>query len=101
MFFHYSRLLLNSKSNNRGKFIGEETGGGYYGNTSGQTTKVELPNSKINITIPKLKFVNAVKTSKYRDRGTIPNYTILPTIHDVILHKDVQLNFALKLAREK
>jgi len=90
-----------AKSNNRGKFIGEETGGAYYGNTSGQTTKVELPNSKINITIPKLKYVNAVKTSKYKDRGTIPDYTILPTIHEVILHKDVQLNFALKLAGEK
>jgi len=90
-----------AKSNNRGKFIGEETGGGYYGNTSGQTTKVELPNSKMDITIPKLKYVNAVKISKYKDRGTIPDYRILPTINEVILHKDVQLNFALKLAREK
>jgi C-terminal processing protease CtpA/Prc len=90
-----------AKSNNRGKFIGEETGGAYYGNTSGQTTKVELPNSKINITIPKLKYVNDVKKSKYKDRGTIPDYTILPTIQEVILHKDVQLNFALKLAGEK
>lgn len=90
-----------AKSNNRGKFIGEETGGGYYGNTSGQTMKVELPNSKINITIPKFKYVNAVKKSKYEDRGIIPDYTILPTIHEVILHKDVQLDFALKLAREK
>ena len=43
-----------AKSNNRGKFIGEETGGAYYGNTSGQTSKVELPDSKINIIIPKL-----------------------------------------------
>lgn len=90
-----------AKSNNRGKFIGEETGGGYYGNTSGQTTKVELPNSKINITIPKFKYVNAVKKSKHEDRGIIPDYTILPTIYEVILHKDVQLDFALKLAREK
>lgn len=90
-----------AKSNNRGKFIGEETGGGYYGNTSGQTTKVELPNSKIDIIIPKFKYVNDVKKIKYADRGIIPDYTILPTIHEVILHKDVQLSFALKLAREK
>lgn len=90
-----------AKSNNRGKFIGEETGGGYYGNTSGQTTKAELPNSKISITLPKLKYVNYVKKSKYEDRGVIPDYAILPTIHDVVVHKDVQLNLALKLAREK
>ena len=90
-----------AKSNNRGKFIGEETGGGYYGNTSGQTTKVELPNSKMDIIIPKFKYVNDVKKVKYADRGIIPDYTILPTVHEVILHKDVQLSFALKLAREK
>lgn len=89
-----------AKSNNRGKFIGEETGGGYYGNTSGQTTKVELPNSKISITIPKFKYVNDVKKSKYAARGIIPDYTILPTIHEVILHNDVQLSFALKLAKQ-
>jgi len=90
-----------AKSSNRGKFIGEETGGGYYGNTSGQTTKVELPNSKIDITIPKMKYVNAVKISKYKDRGTIPDYRILPTINEVILHKDVQLNFALQSAKRR
>jgi C-terminal processing protease CtpA/Prc len=90
-----------AKSNNRGKFIGEETGGAYYGNTSGQTTKIELPNSKVSITIPKFKYVNDAKKPKYEDRGIIPDYAILPTIHEVILHKDVQLSFALKLAREK
>lgn len=90
-----------AKSNNRGKFIGEETGGGYYGNTSGQITTAELPNSKIIIKIPKFKYVNDVKKAKYEDRGVIPDYIILPTIHEVILHKDVQLDFALKLAREK
>jgi C-terminal processing protease CtpA/Prc len=90
-----------AKSNSRGKFIGEETGGGYYGNTSGQTMKVELPHSKVSITIPKFKYVNDVKKTKYADRGIIPDYTILPTIHEVILNKDVQLSFALKLARGK
>jgi C-terminal processing protease CtpA/Prc len=90
-----------AKSNNRGKFIGEETGGAYYGNTSGQITTTELPNSKIIIKIPQFKYVNAVLKAKYKDRGVIPDYTILPTIDEVILHDDVQLNFALKLAKGK
>ena len=90
-----------AKSNNRGKFIGEETGGGYYGNTSGQITTTELPNSKIIIKIPKFKYVNDVAKAKYKDRGVIPHYNILPAIDEVILHKDVQLNFALKLAKVK
>ncbi len=89
-----------AKSNNRGKFIGEETGGGYYGNTSGQITTTELPNSKIVIKIPLFKYVNDVRKAKYPDRGIIPDYTITPTISDVVQHKDVELNFALKLAGE-
>ena len=43
----------------------------------------------------------AVKKAKYKDRGIIPDYTIIPTINDVIINKDVQINFALKLAKEK
>lgn len=90
-----------AKSNNRGKFIGEETGGGYYGNTSGQITTIELSNSKIIIKIPKFKYVNDVAKAKYPNRGIIPEYAIIPTISEVILHKDVQLNFALKVAKGK
>ena len=90
-----------AKSNKRGKFIGEETGGGYYGNTSGERMTIVLPNSKIKINIPLDKYVMAVQKAKYKDRGIIPDYTIIPTINDVIIDKDVQLNFAIKLAKGK
>lgn len=90
-----------AKSNKRGKFIGEETGGGYYGNTSGERTTIVLPNSKIKINIPLDKYVMAVQKAKYKDRGIIPEYIIIPTIGDVIQNKDVQLNAALKLAARK
>ena len=86
-----------AKSNNRGKFIGEETGGVYYGNTSGETYRIELPNSKINIIVPRFKYINDVKKTKYKDRGVIPDYIIIPTIDDVISQRDVQLNFAIGL----
>ena len=46
-----------ARSNKRGKFIGEETGGGYYGNTSGKFVDTTLPNSKISISIPTTKYV--------------------------------------------
>ena len=90
-----------AKSNKRGKFIGEETGGGYYGNTSGERTTIVLPNSKIKINIPLDKYVMAVQKAKYKDRGIIPEYIIIPTIDDIIQNKDVQLNAALKLATRK
>lgn len=86
-----------ARSNDRGRFIGEETGGGYYGNNSGQTTNITLPNSKIRITIPLFAYVNDVKKAKYKDRGVIPDFQISPTINQLMQHIDAQLNFALKL----
>jgi C-terminal processing protease CtpA/Prc len=89
-----------AKSENRGIFVGEETGGGYYGNTSGETFRTTLPNSKINIAIPKYKYSNAVKKARYQDRGVIPDYVVIPSISDVIIGKDVQLEYALGLIEQ-
>ncbi|QHV95372.1 S41 family peptidase [Spirosoma endbachense] len=89
-----------AKSNERGEFIGEETGGGYYGNTSGQTIKIELPHSRLNVIIPRFKYVNYVKKVSYRDRGVLPDYTITPTVNDLVQQTDVQLKFALKLVHK-
>ena len=90
-----------AKSNNRGKFFGEETGGGYYGNTSGNSIDTLLPNTKITISIPTTKYVMAVKSDKYKDRGIIPDYEIIPTINEFIKNEDVQLNYALKIMTKK
>ncbi|WP_395066138.1 S41 family peptidase [Flavobacterium sp.] len=90
-----------AKSNNRGVFIGEETGGGYYGNTGSEQAIFTLPYSNIRMIIPKRKYVLAVKKMTYKDRGTIPDYTIVPSINDVLQDKDVQLNYALKLTSRK
>lgn len=90
-----------AKSNGRGEFIGEETGGGYNGNTSGEIDKIILPNTKIIVSIPKLRYISAVKKTKYKDRGTIPDYIIVPSINDYLQHKDVQMEFVLKLAAKE
>ncbi|MDB4921010.1 S41 family peptidase [Mucilaginibacter sp.] len=82
------------------KFIGEETGGGYHGNTSGARTALELPNTHIKVNVPLWEYFNAVKSSKYKDRGIIPDYTIVPTIKDYLQHKDVQMDLALQLAEK-
>ena len=88
-----------AKSNKRGKFVGEETGGAYQGNTSGETFRMTLPNSNINISIPTHMYRNAVTKQKYSDRGIIPDYIVIPRIDDVIAGKDVQLDYALKLGK--
>ena len=92
-----SEFCSIAKSNNRGSFIGEETGGGYYGDTSGEELKLALPNSGITIMIPKIKYTLEVHQTVFKDRGVIPDYTLIPTILDVLAGKDVQLNFAMRL----
>ncbi len=86
-----------AKSNRRGKFIGEETAGGYYGNTSGQTVRIELPHSKLMMTIPRFNYGFAVRKSRYADRGVMPEYKVVPSIREVLETQDVQLQYALQL----
>lgn len=88
-----------AKSNKRGLFIGEETGGGYYGNNSGSSTIITLPNSGIKIFIPTTKYIMAVNKTEFPDRGIFPDYEIIPAMDDILNNNDVQLNFAFKLAR--
>jgi hypothetical protein len=87
-----------ARSHNRAIFIGEETGGGYYGNTSGDEAFVTLPNSGISCRIPEDNYFGAVKKTKYKDRGVIPDHIVIPAISDVLNHRDPQLDAALKLA---
>ncbi len=60
----------------RAVFIGEETGGGYYGNNSGTFVIVTLPNSRMNVGIPMLAYYTAVKNYPYPDRGIIPDHEV-------------------------
>jgi len=87
-----------AKSNKRGVFIGEETGGGYYGNTSGGWAQIILPNSKIVVGIPRKKYSMAVREAVNKDRGIIPDFPIVPGIRDVVRKRDVQMHYALRLA---
>lgn len=88
------------KSNKRAIFVGEETGGTYCGNTSGEFIKVILPFSKITVPIPTTKYIMAVTDTKNTDRGIIPDYFTKPTIWDLLEKKDVQLDLAIKIAEK-
>jgi len=82
----------------RGKFIGEETGGGYYGNSSGKLPTVTLPNSGLKLQIPLYGYWNAVAGDGDERRGTRPDYLVPTDISAVLKGQDQQLNTALKLA---
>ena len=87
------------KGNGRGIFIGEESGGTMEGNTSHQSARLVLPNSKIRIAIPLIKTTNAVAFTK--GRGVEPDYHVTPKIDDILKGIDTELNFALSIIQSK
>lgn len=83
----------------KAKFVGEECGAGYYGNTSGFVPTLILPNTKIRVRVPLVRYTMAV--SGYAlDRGIIPDYPVFPTIKDVLSGKDTELDFVIKLIKK-
>jgi len=83
----------------RAVFIGEECGAGYYGNTSGVMPTLTLPNTKIRIRIPMVRYVMAVSDYRYPDRGIIPDYPFQRTIEDYLNNRDSEMEFVLNLIK--
>ena len=82
----------------RATFIGEETGGGYYGNNSGVQTIVTLPNSRATLRLPMYEYWNAVPGYDGERRGTRPDQAVETKASNLLRGVDKQLDLALKLA---
>ncbi len=87
-------------TNDRGIFVGQETGGGFYGNTSGYTRELELPNSKITVDIPALQFVMNTEGLPF-GRGVIPHYQVIRTFEQYKNEENAALEFILNLERKR
>lgn len=84
----------------KAKFVGEECGAGYYGNTSGFIVLLTLPNSQLRVRIPLVKYAMAV--SGYPpDRGIIPDYPVVPKMSDLLNGRDTEMEFVLELIEKK
>ncbi|MEO1263973.1 MAG: S41 family peptidase [Bacteroidota bacterium] len=81
-------------------FIGQETGGGAYGNTSGHAENILLPNSKINVSIPFWMYFTALKNKYPKGRGVIPDYITTPSMEEFINNVDVEMEKAISLIRQ-
>jgi len=87
-----------AKFNKRVKFVGRETGGGYCGNTGGEDMELILPNTKIEVDIPLIRYVMAVEGEC--GRGIIPDYVRKQNIMDIVNNYDADLMFTLNLIGE-
>ncbi len=86
-------------ANKRGVFIGEESGAGITGNTSGIMVGLKLDNSGIVVSIPMVGYYMAGDHGPHPERGIMPDHEVIPTVEDILAGRDPVMEFALGLAR--
>jgi hypothetical protein len=93
-----SEFASLAKNYTNAKYIGEEVGGGFYGNTSGKFLKLTLPNTELMVRIPLHKFaiVNTKNNIPF-GHGVLPDFTIQPTIEEYINGFDAEMEYTKKL----
>ena len=72
------------------KLIGEETGGGNYGNTAWFIPNVTLPETGIRFRLPKFRLVINKETEK-TGHGVIPDIIVQPTRSSLIQNRDLKV----------
>lgn len=97
-----SEFAALAKNHTKAIFVGEETGGGYYGNTSGNYMHFTLPNTKTTGRIPLEKFiVNCKEFNIPFGHGLLPDHEVQPTIQQFLNNENAELNFVKKLIHKK
>jgi hypothetical protein len=96
-----SEFLSHAHARKRATFIGEESGGGYYGNTSGPGALLTLPNTKLQAYVPLMTYYMAVRDYKAASHGVVPEHQIKYTIDELLKGTDKELAVALELARKQ
>lgn len=97
-----SEFAALAKNYTNARFIGEETGGGYYGNTSGFFINYTLPSSKLTGRIPLIKFVVKEKQNNIPfGRGVMPDNEVQPKIEEYLSGYDTEMEFVKNLIKNK
>jgi C-terminal processing protease CtpA/Prc len=89
------------RDNNRGIFIGEESGGTISGNNSGGFAQVTLPHTRLGLDIPLLRYNSYLGQKHQEDRGILPHYPVTITARDILQKKDPVMEKAIKLIHAK
>ena len=95
-----SEFLSQAHFHKRATFIGEESGGGYYGNTSGPSLRLTLPHSKLQVGVPLMTYYMAVRGYSAKAHGVLPDCPVEYTIEELLEGEDKELALAFELARE-
>lgn len=83
-----SEFLAVARCENRGVFMGEESGGAYQGDNSGTFAIYKLPATGLDLGIPLAGYYMAVKPESGAPRGIMPDVTVRPSREDLLSGRD-------------
>jgi len=79
--------------------VGEETGGGAYGNTAWLIPDATLPNTKVKFRLPLFRLV--IDKDATKGRGVMPEVEVNPTVEAIRRNEDYKMDKAIELIKEK
>jgi hypothetical protein len=98
--FSASSLFCNTmKGQSNVTVIGEETGGGAYGNSGLMIPQVTLPNTGMRVRVPLFRIVQYLHPPK-DGRGVVPDVYVSPTVEAVTRGRDLKLEKVQELIRQ-
>ena len=95
-----SMMATHLKGQSNITIVGEETGGGAYGNTAVHLPVVTLPNSKLRVVVPLYKMVFD-KNRTPNGRGVLPDFEVLPSSTAIRMGIDGKMEKVRQLISQK
>lgn len=99
--FSASSIFCNDvKGQSNIKLVGEETGGGWYGNSGIMIPDITLPNTKIRVRLPFFKLVQYNHIS-VKGTGVLPDVYVGPNWRDILNGVDTKIQKVKEIIQEK
>jgi hypothetical protein len=99
--FSASSIFCNDvKGQHNIKLVGEETGGGWYGNSGIMIPDITLPNTKIRVRLPFFKLVQ-YQHIPVKGTGVLPDIFVGPNWRDILKGVDTKIEKVKEIIQEK
>ena len=95
-----SMFVAHLKGQRNVTVVGEESGGGNYGNSSVHLPAIELPNSHIEVIMPVYRIVNDASRIK-NGRGVMPDVPVAPSADAIKKGIDIKMQKVRELIEAK
>ena len=79
--------------------VGEETGGGAYGNNAWLIPDIILPNTKVRFRLPLFRMV--VDKDEVKGRGVVPTVQVNPSVEAIRRNIDFKMEKVIEIIRQR